>query len=337
MTTTYNVYRNGTLRTSGLTSPTYVDTGLTDGTTYTYAVSATVNGIEGPKSSPVLATPTAIAPVPGGGTIASFPTTGGTAAAFLALASNMNIDTIEMAAGTYKWPTLGLTTRYTVNRSSRPLLVRPAAGATVIWDGTGIGGDGWFYCGDWTTGGSSIASYLTFDPAGTGGSFNLQNYTLGQHGLVQTEWTSHCTFNGFNVTGCTGQGGTSWCIYVSSDGTHRGDNLTFRNWNFSGSGNTMGFFQSFSNYNSDTGLPTSCVVNSNTIDHAYVALLAWGDSGTTGAGFTFNGNVMTHCTYALDFKDSATGTYLNNTSTGSLNSSILTAAGMTNGGGNSLA
>lgn len=60
MSTTYNVYRGVTKIASGLTSPAYVDTGLTDGTTYSYQVSAVINGVEGPKSSAISATPTAV-------------------------------------------------------------------------------------------------------------------------------------------------------------------------------------------------------------------------------------------------------------------------------------
>jgi hypothetical protein len=60
MSTTYNVYRNGSKIASGLTSTSYVDTGLTDGTLYTYAVSQTVNGIEGVLSAAIGATPVAV-------------------------------------------------------------------------------------------------------------------------------------------------------------------------------------------------------------------------------------------------------------------------------------
>ena len=57
MTTTYNVYRNGSKIISGLVSPSYVDTGRSNGTTYSYQVSATTNGIEGALSAVVTAVP----------------------------------------------------------------------------------------------------------------------------------------------------------------------------------------------------------------------------------------------------------------------------------------
>ncbi|MGG4011420.1 hypothetical protein ABEV67_04345 [Bacillus smithii] len=47
---TYNVYRNNTVIASGVTETTYHDTGLTGGTTYSYAVTAVIDGVESPKS-----------------------------------------------------------------------------------------------------------------------------------------------------------------------------------------------------------------------------------------------------------------------------------------------
>ena len=55
--TTYNLYRNGTKIASALTSPSYVDTGLTNGTAYSYQVSAVNNGVEGALSAAAIATP----------------------------------------------------------------------------------------------------------------------------------------------------------------------------------------------------------------------------------------------------------------------------------------
>lgn len=63
MATTYKVYRDDVL----IASPslkTYTDTGLTDDVTYGYQVSAVVNGVEGPKTNKVFATPTAVPPPP---------------------------------------------------------------------------------------------------------------------------------------------------------------------------------------------------------------------------------------------------------------------------------
>jgi fibronectin type 3 domain-containing protein len=55
---TFNVKRSGSTIASGLTTPAYTDTGLTNGVTYSYTVSAT-SCTEGADSAPVSATPTA--------------------------------------------------------------------------------------------------------------------------------------------------------------------------------------------------------------------------------------------------------------------------------------
>ncbi|KHD85695.1 hypothetical protein NG54_07905 [Heyndrickxia ginsengihumi] len=53
---TYNVYRNDSKVASAITETSYYDTGLTGGTTYNYAVSAIVGGVESPKSEVLIIT-----------------------------------------------------------------------------------------------------------------------------------------------------------------------------------------------------------------------------------------------------------------------------------------
>jgi hypothetical protein len=324
MTTTYNVYRGGTLITSGLTSPTYTDTGLTDGTTYSYQVSATVNGIEGPKSSPVLATPTAVPPIPGGGVIASFPTSGSTVAAFQALVANMNIDTIEIANGTYPWTDCNLN----VDRSARPLLVRPAAGATVTFDGTGLGsGDGVFYPG-WSGG---YGSYMTF--AGLVGGvqkFVIQNYNIGQTGLIHSGYISHCEFSGFKVRTCTGAAGgmTSHCLYISSDGTHAADHVTANDWNVQPdvTNRTLTALQLYH--------PPQ--VNTFTALRWNASYVHWGFVGRYSAtAVDIESWTIDHAVIPFDSQGPA-GTVKNMTSTNSDNAPIINSP-MVDGGGNSWA
>jgi len=152
-----------------------------------------------------------------------------TSAAFATMVADMTIDVIEMEAGTYQdWAAVDIS----VNRSTRPLTVRPAPGAAVVWDGsTDDSTDGLFYFGN-----SALCSYITFDPEGTGGSFTVQNYNIGQTGLIVTAYASHVTVNGFKTRTCTesaASGTTRWSVYVASDGTHRSDNLTFNDWDSS--------------------------------------------------------------------------------------------------------
>ncbi|HEY5136617.1 MAG TPA: hypothetical protein VIJ41_12550 [Candidatus Nanopelagicales bacterium] len=62
-TTDYRVYRNGVLVGSP-TGPSYVDSGLMDGTAYTYTVAAANGAALSPVSAPVQCTPVAVAPAP---------------------------------------------------------------------------------------------------------------------------------------------------------------------------------------------------------------------------------------------------------------------------------
>jgi fibronectin type 3 domain-containing protein len=56
---TYNLYRNGSV-VCGTSSLTYQDAGLTAATTYSYTVSAVINGVEGPQCAAVTCTPNAL-------------------------------------------------------------------------------------------------------------------------------------------------------------------------------------------------------------------------------------------------------------------------------------
>jgi len=145
---------------------------------------------------------------------------------FATMIADMTIDVIEMQGGTYQdWHDCAIN----VDRSARPLLIRPAPGAAVVWDGTtDASADGVFYIGT-----SSLAAYITFDPAGTGGSFTIQNYTIGQTGLVYTNRVSHLTINGFRCVGnkaSTANGSTRWAVYISSDGSHRSNDIVMEDW-----------------------------------------------------------------------------------------------------------
>lgn len=71
----YNVYRNGgKVNSAALSATSYLDTGLTNGTTYTYQVAAIANGQESQKSASASATPQASS----GGTTGGGTTGGGT-------------------------------------------------------------------------------------------------------------------------------------------------------------------------------------------------------------------------------------------------------------------
>lgn len=255
----------------------------------------------------------------------------GTPAQFLALMADMTIDVIEMVAGTYSGWHLFATG---VDRTARPLLVRPAPGAAVIWDGAdgvvpgGSVSSGLFYFG-WT----DKAAYITFDPAETGGSFRIQNYRIADTGLVATAWVEHFTMNAFTVRGCTAPATNGWtahCVYVSSDGVHRGANVTFNDWDVA----------------TGDGLFNPDLEVSHTPGCAGVTAYRWKCDGTAAThsrmgfacgfdstgilvdGFTFT-NLLTPC----NASDTCTGTVRNCTASGCGAPSF--GPPLTDGGGNS--
>jgi len=145
---------------------------------------------------------------------------------FATMVADMTIDVIEMAAGTYQdWHLCYLD----VDRSTRPLLIRPAPGAAVVWDGTtDMSTDGVF-----TFGSVTVAKYITFDPEGTGGSFTIQNYNIGETGLVNPENCQHITVNGFRIRSCNdsaNSGSTRWVVYCKSNGTAGPSDLMMDDW-----------------------------------------------------------------------------------------------------------
>ena len=250
----------------------------------------------------------------------------GTQVEFDALLGDMNVNVIEMAGGTYR----GWHLRFAHHRAARPLLVRPAPGAAVVWDDTdGTSGDALFYVG-WGPGylpAANVTDYITFDPAGTGGSFTIQNYALGQQGLVSTGWVDHVAFNGFHTRGITGvaPGWLSWEVYVSSDGVNRGSNVTFNDWDVAASADRyVGGLHTFHN-------PQARNVTALRwrIDGAKSAITLYGDV----TGLDVEGWTITNCEYAVTSDGTAAGILRNNEATGSTSPPIIREP-LIDGGGN---
>jgi hypothetical protein len=139
---------------------------------------------------------------------------------------NMSIDVIEMTPGTYRGWHLSID----IDRTARPLTIRPVSGGTVAFDDTGgTTQEGLLYPG-W----HGYTSNITFQ-----GPFQITNYTIGQTGLISTAWASQMAFNGFTVRGTTApttNGQQAWAAYVSSDGIHRASDLTFDDWDVDNTG-----------------------------------------------------------------------------------------------------
>lgn len=256
----------------------------------------------------------------GSGVVAQFPGSyGNSMGGFLTALTDMSIDTLEIAAGTYSgWHDMALNT----NRASRPLLVRPHAGAAVIWDGNASSGDGLLYPG-W----SSLCAYYTFDPAGTGGSFTIQNFSIGQTGIISTAYCDHFTMNGFiginNVAPST-NGWTAYHVYMSSDSTHRGSNLTFNNWVVTSGDGIINMFQCEHSPQSD-----GITLLNNTF---HAAGARFGFVSRLGAtGVLMDGWHIDHAISPLD-NTTCTGIVRNNVTTASTNAPAFGT--YTDGGGN---
>jgi len=227
---------------------------------------------------------------------------------------NMSVDVIEIAPGTYR----GWHLWFDIDRTARPLTIRPAGG-TVIFDGAGSSShQGLFYPG-WY----HYTSHITFQ-----GPFTVENYALGDTGLVSTAWVSHVAFNGFHTSGITGLAGgqLSWTVYVSSDGVHSGSNITFDDWTVGPSANrNVGGLATYHNPNAH-GLTALRW----TISGASSAIATWG----TASGIDIEDWTITGCKYAVSTDGVAAGVLKDNTSTGSTYSVILLSP-MVNGPGNS--
>jgi hypothetical protein len=243
------------------------------------------------------------------------------------LLGDQTADVIEMAAGTYR----GWHLRFVHSRAKRPLLVRPAPGADVVWDDTGgTSGDALFYVG-WGPGfkpAATVTDFITFDPAGTGGTFTVQNYHLGEQGLISTAWVDSVAFNGFRTHSIDGvsPGWLSWHAYVSSDGEHAASNVTFNDWVVAPSdGRVVG------------GLQTG-----NEPQASNVTALRWRISGAKSAmtlygtvtGLRVEDWIISDCEYAVTSDGNSSGVLRGNVSTGSTNEPIIRPP-LVDGGGNS--
>jgi hypothetical protein len=294
--------------------------GDTTNTNAIAALAARVAALEGAPAPTPTPDPTP-PPVPGQKVVPF----SGTAAQFTALIADTTVDVIEIAAGTYlRWSVI-----LNTDRTARPLLVRPAAGAAVIFDGMGISAPP-FYVG-W----NSLCAHVTFDPAGTGGSFTLQNYSLGQIGLVDMKHVSDVTFNAFIVRNCTGtvSAQTTHCLYVESDGTHRSARVTANGWNVVGPSNRyLCGVQTYHEPNVD-GL----TLHGWTVTGLHRAAYLWADA----TGIDVDGWTISSCDATFDAEETASGTIKNCHATNSgktvFGSGYLTDKAIVDGGGNSWA
>lgn len=227
-------------------------------------------------------------PPPSSGPIAQWPGSGpATEQSLTDLMRNTSVGIIEIAAGTYgSWECYLDVAR----PSDNPLLVRPAPGAAVVFDGTGTDNTppfrvGWF----------STASYITFDPAGTGGSFTIRNYNIGRAGLIMVRRCDHVAFNGFRVRNVQGteQPQHSHCVYIDDNtGSRTVQHWTSNNWDVVGPANR--YLNGFQTDHEPSG--DHLTANNWTVSNLHRAAYLWSDP----TDIQINGWTIVNCDSTFD-------------------------------------
>ncbi len=264
--------------------------------------------------------PTVVRPAPGA-VVMPFPAAG-TLSQFLAALADPTIDVLELAPGTYHFAR----TIINVDRTQRPLIVRPAAGAKVDFAGDAAAG-GQFYFG---LGG--VAAHLDFEFEGV----TFDGYAPCDTALVWMGNANHITFNGptvRNATTCAGPGPIdSWALYLSIDGGVSPSDVVADDWTVIGTDHDFSALQ--------VGHPPSSQshIDARHWNVAGVAYAVYADGTVTGLlldDWTIANSVVADRPYTLYFGAKVSGTYSNMHATGS--GGIESKGAMTDGGGNSLA
>ena len=152
-------------------------------------------------------------------------------ATFLALLGNESIDVIELN-GTYHFPCINID----IDRT-RPVVVRPAEGATVVLSGANIGPRAQFEFGCHNVAGNITMQGLIFD-----------GFILGQQGIIYALDCHDITLNDMVVCNSRADGTTAkpyqaWAIYLSSTSISHSTNFTANRWTVDGSAHGMSALQ----------------------------------------------------------------------------------------------
>lgn len=156
-----------------------------------------------------------------------------TADAFLALLGDESIGVIELN-GTYHLPC----TNIDIDRT-RPVVVRPAAGATVVLSGENVGSRAQFELGC-----HGVAGNITMQ------GFIFDGFILVQQGIIYALDCHDITLNDMVVRNsrCNGTTATpyqSWAIYLSSTSTAHSTNFTANRWTVDSSARGMSALQAY--------------------------------------------------------------------------------------------
>jgi len=247
-------------------------------------------------------------------------TPGQSAATLLALLGDESVDVIELN-GTYSFTA----PIYLDIERTRPIVVRPAAGATVVFSGANIpGGAGQFEIGDHGKAGNVTMQGITFD-----------GYVLGQIGIFHIFNAHDITLNDMVVRNSRANGTTaapyhSWAVYITSTATVIPTNITVNNWTIDGSARGMSALQVYGG--------SHITASGWSVAHAYFAVYSCSGRGPLTDFVVSNWTISdtSSSSNASVYFKSVTGTYSSVHATGSgalVNSGSPT---MTDGEGNSL-
>lgn len=231
-----------------------------------------------------------------------------------AAASDMDIDVIELTSGTYK---LGDSVYFDVDRTNRPLKIRPASGATVIFAGSGSATEG----GQFFFGLNKRAKWIKMS------GFTFDGYLLAQAGIFELRQSSQVTLTGMTIRDITRDTSHSdkayktWAAYISRSNT----DVLASGWKIIGSG------RDWSGIQIDSGTSASDIhlinMTMSNLDYAFY-------ENVPTTGLVLDGWTVTGCGEngtAISFHE-ASGVYKNMTgnSSGGIN---VNGSGMKSGGG----
>ena len=267
-----------------------------------------------PTPTPV-PTPT---PPPGQKVVAITPSS--SVAQFRAAVADMSVDVITFAGGTYRWDSVEIG----VDRTARPLVIRPAAGATVTFVGNGATTDGIIKLGS-----SVTARYITID------GFTFDGISLSACGVFEIRGTSHVTLRNMTFRnlkrdpawGNPSQPYKSWAGYISGNNS----NLTLDYWNVIGSGRSVHSAIQIDD-ESHPGSRESSIhltnITVSNVDYAFYENLPTTDLVLDGWTITNAGQAG----WAINFHQSS-GTFRNLHGFGGSGGIATGGSGMVNGGG----
>jgi hypothetical protein len=185
-----------------------------------------------------------------------------TASQLLAAIADNSVDVLELSAGTYS------PGRVSVNVDrTRPVVVRPAAGATVIWKGDSSGAGAFLF------GLSGRAGRVTLD------GLIFDGFNLSDTGVIWVGNAHDLALNHITVRNSTGRAAYSWALYLSSAGGVGPSNIVANDWVVAGAGT-----RSLSAMTSEH-TPNARGATMHRWNVKNVSLAVWAGSDATGLDF----------------------------------------------------